>query len=130
MSDIYKQKIVDHYKNPRNFKKLEDFTHKFKVENLSCGDSLEIWLRVDDSGTIEKASFEADGCVITLASGSMLTEKLIGKTLKEVSNYDKNTIVDMLGIELQPSRLKCALLSLEAAQKALSSSDSEIEQLN
>lgn len=126
MSDLYKQKIVDHYKNPRNFGKLKNFTHSQKVENLSCGDVLEVWLSVDDSGTIVDVGFAGEGCVIALASGSMLTEKVLGKPASEVLSYDKNSIVDMMGISMQPVRLKCALMSLEATQKALQTGKSKL----
>jgi nitrogen fixation protein NifU and related proteins len=130
MTEIYKQKMIDHYRNPRNFGKMENFTHSFKVQNLSCGDTIEVWLEVDDNGTIEEATFFGDGCVIALASSSLLTEQIKGKKITEVSNYTSETIVNMLGIELQPARLKCALMSLEATQKALQTGIEKNEQLN
>lgn len=124
MSNIYREKILDHFNNPRNFGKLSKFTHTAKVENLSCGDKIQLWVKVDANETIEKASFEGEGCVISVAAMSLLVEDMLGKKTDEIILYTDDKIVDMLGIRLGPTRRKCAMLSLKVAQKALT--DKEI----
>ena len=112
---IYQDIILDHYRNPRNAKPLTNATHRVKVTNPLCGDEIEFTIRAPHE-TIEAVGYHAKGCAISIASASMLSEELIGKSKEFVLNLDKNTILEMLGIELSPNRLKCALLSLEAAK--------------
>ena len=90
------------------------------MQNLSCGDEVEMFLKVDAKGIIEKASFEAEGCSISIASASMLTEYLVGKNIDDVKLYDYDVVLDLLGIPLTTARLKCAVMSLEAVKKSIS----------
>lgn len=117
--NIYQQQILDHYHNPRHFQKLDDFTHTFKLQNLSCGDEVEIYLKVDKN-KITDASFQGEGCAISIASASLLTDYLIGQTIAAVKSLSVDKVLELLGIQLTTSRLRCAVLPLEAAQKALS----------
>lgn len=117
--DIYAENILDHYRNPRNFGRLKNPTLTVSEINFSCGDKEEIDLKIED-GIIKDIAFRGEGCAISRASASLLTEKLKGKSLKEIKKIGKNQILKLLGIELGPLRLKCALLPLNAIKKALS----------
>ena len=117
-TDIYAEEIVAHYEHPHNKGKLDSASAEFHDFNPLCGDDLTIYLKISD-GKIVDARFEGTGCAISVGSASMLTDMLKGKTIKELEKMGVGTIVDMLGIEPGPARLKCATLSLKAAQKAL-----------
>jgi nitrogen fixation NifU-like protein len=117
---IYRELILDHYQRPRHKGALADATHKTELLNPLCGDKITIYLRVADD-RIVATQFEGSGCAISQASASMLTERLQGVAVELLEKMTKNDILEMLGIELSPNRLKCALLSLETAQKALAS---------
>ena len=110
--DIYRQNILDHYQNPRNFGTLEHPDISAEDSNPLCGDEIRIDLRVKD-GVIEDVRFSGKGCSISRAAASMLTEEIRGKTLEEVKRIGRDDVLEMLGIELGPVRLKCALLALK-----------------
>jgi nitrogen fixation NifU-like protein len=110
--DIYRQNILDHYQNPRNFGTLEHPDISAEDSNPLCGDEIRIDLQVRD-GVIEDVRFSGKGCSISRAAASMLTEEIRGKTLEEVKRIGKDDVLEMLGIELGPVRLKCALLALK-----------------
>lgn len=112
MEDLYRDNIIDHYQNPRNFGTLEHPDISYEDSNPVCGDEIRIDLKIDQ-GRVVDARFAGHGCSISQASASMLTEDIIGKTLDEVKQIDKQYILDLLGIPLGPVRLKCALLSLK-----------------
>jgi nitrogen fixation NifU-like protein len=112
VEDLYRDNIIDHYQNPRNYGTLEHPDISYEDSNPVCGDELRIDLQVKDS-TVVDARFSGHGCSISQASASMLTEEIIGKTLEEVKQIDKQYLLDLLGIPLGPVRLKCALLSLK-----------------
>ena len=112
MEDLYRDNIIDHYQNPRNYGTLEHPDISYEDSNPVCGDELRIDLQVKDN-TVVDARFSGHGCSISQASASMLTEEIIGKSLEEVKQIDKQYLLDMLGIPLGPVRLKCALLSLK-----------------
>ncbi|GAA0519710.1 nitrogen fixation protein NifU [Halorubrum aquaticum] len=116
-SDMYRQQILDHYKNPRNYGELEDpdFTHV--GENPSCGDTIKIEVDLDDDGDrIERVGFTGDGCAISMASASMLSERLHGMTVDELDALDTDDVTEMLGVEISPMRIKCAVLGRQVAQ--------------
>lgn len=113
---IYQDLILDHYRNPRNTGTLQNPSKHIKVSNPLCGDVIEIDMNEKD-GKIEDVKFSGQGCAISQATASMITEYAKGKTKEEIQKLDKDFIVEMLGISLSPNRLKCALLSLEALQK-------------
>lgn len=116
---IYREIILDHYRNPRNFGRIENPTKTVSVNNPLCGDVIHLDLLVKDD-VVENVKFSAEGCAISLASASLLTEHIKGKTKDSLINIDKDFIINMLGVELSPNRLKCALLSLEALRKTIS----------
>lgn len=113
MDDLYREVIIEHYKNPSYRGKLDPHDISFADNNPLCGDHIEITLRLDDKGNVKEALFDGHGCAISQASADLLMESIIGKPLEEVKKLNKQDILDMLGIELGPVRLKCALLSLK-----------------
>ena len=119
MSDaIYKDKIVDHYKNPRNFGSLKNASSSVKENNPSCGDEIEIQMIIEDN-KIKDIKFQGIGCVISVASTSMLTSFIKGKNLEDVQKLTKDDVIGLLGIHLSPVRLKCALLPLNIIRSCL-----------
>lgn len=132
MDDIYRENILDHYKNPRNFGKLKNPTASFSLYNSACGDKITMELRVKNPASpagkqeskvkiIDEIKFSGEGCAISMASASMLTEKVMGENIHKIKKLNMQDILDMLGITLTPTRLKCALLPLEVLQKAINS---------
>ncbi|EMA59050.1 SUF system FeS assembly protein, NifU family [Halorubrum distributum JCM 13561] len=116
-SDMYRQQILDHYKNPRNYGELEDpdFTHV--GENPSCGDTIRMDVDLDDDGeTVEAVRFTGDGCAISMASASMLSERLHGMPVDELDALDTDDVTEMLGVDISPMRVKCAVLGRQVAQ--------------
>ena len=113
MDDLYREVIIEHYKNPGYRGHLDPHDIQFADSNPLCGDQIEITLRTDDSDRITDARFDGHGCAISQASADLLVESIIGKPLEEVKQLDKEYVLDMLGIDLGPVRLKCALLSLK-----------------
>jgi nitrogen fixation NifU-like protein len=113
MEDFYRENILDHYRNPRNKGRLEHPTHTHEENNPLCGDVIRIDLHVNEDNVIDQVRFDGHGCAISQASASMLTEMVQGKTLDEAKALSKEDILEALGIEIGPVRLKCALLSLK-----------------
>jgi nitrogen fixation NifU-like protein len=113
MDDLYRELIIDHYKNPQYRGHLEPNDIHFEDDNPLCGDHIEISLRVDGSGKVTDGRFDGKGCAISQASADLLIESIIGKPVEEVKKLSKQDVLDLLGIELGPVRLKCALLSLK-----------------
>lgn len=120
--NIYQQQILDHYHHPRNSGKPESYTNSAKLQNLSCGDEIEVYLDIKD-GKVTAVHYEASGCAISIASASILSEELIGKSVAELTVLDAEFITDLLGIELTTSRLKCAHMALQAIQQAAMNSN-------
>ncbi|MDH3944017.1 MAG: iron-sulfur cluster assembly scaffold protein [Anaerolineae bacterium] len=113
MDDLYREQIIERYKNPHYRGVLDPHDISYEDDNPLCGDHIRIDLRVDESDIVTEAAFSGQGCSISLASADLLVESVIGKPLEQVKQIDKETLLDMLGIELGPVRLKCALLSLK-----------------
>lgn len=112
MSDLFRENILDHYQHPRCHGTLDDATVTYEDANPLCGDRIRMDVRVRE-GRIETVRFSGHGCSISQAAASMLCEHVEGKTLDEVKNLTREDVLDMLGIELGPVRLKCALLALK-----------------
>jgi nitrogen fixation NifU-like protein len=113
MEDLYREIIIDHYKNPSYRGHLDPHDISFVDDNPLCGDHIQIDLRVDENGRVKEAAFDGHGCAISQASADLLLESIQGKTLDEVKSLNKQDVLDLLGIQLGPVRLKCALLSLK-----------------
>lgn len=114
--------MMDHYKNPRNRGKLVDPTLQSQKKNPFCGDTISVQLKVRD-GKISDIKFDGVACAVTVASASMVTEELKGKTLDELRKLTKDDVLNLLGVELTTSRVKCATLVLEALHGMLESDD-------
>jgi len=113
MDDLYRELFIEHYKDPLYRGHLSPNDISFADDNPLCGDHIEIDLRVDADGKITDARFDGHGCAISQASADLLVESIIGKSIETVKSMNKQHILDMLGIDLGPVRLKCALLSLK-----------------
>ncbi len=113
MDDLYREVIIERYKEPQFKGELDPHDITFEDENPLCGDHIRIDLRVDQDNKITDAAFSGHGCAISQASADLLIESIIGKSLDEIKKLNKQDILDLLGIELGPVRLKCALLSLK-----------------
>jgi nitrogen fixation NifU-like protein len=119
MDDLYREVIIEHYKNPSFRGRLNPHDISFEDSNPLCGDHIVIDLKVDEKGDVTDARFDGHGCAISQASADLLLESIIGKSLEEVKVLNKQTILDLLGIDLGPVRLKCALLSLKVLKAAV-----------
>ena len=117
--DIYRELILDHYHHPRNFGHLENPDVVVEDGNVSCGDRIVMEIKIKGQAIVEDISFSGEGCAIDQASASMLTEKVKGQTIESALALKTEDITEMLGTELTPSRIKCAVLPLEVLQKAL-----------
>ena len=116
-SDMYRQQILEHYKNPRNYGEIEDPTFTHIGENPMCGDTIEMDVVLDDDEqTIEGVAFRGDGCAISQASASMLSQELRGMSVDDLLEMDREDIIDMLGVEISAMRVKCAVLAEKVAQ--------------
>jgi nitrogen fixation NifU-like protein len=113
MDDLYRELIIERYKNPQFKGTLDPHDFSFTDENPLCGDEIRIDLRLDVDQRVKEAAFSGHGCAISQASADLLLESIIGKTLDEVKALNKQNVLDNLGIELGPVRLKCALLGLK-----------------
>lgn len=113
MDDLYRELIIDRYKNPHYRGSLDPHDFAYEDDNPLCGDHIRIELRVDDNNIVTEAVFDGKGCSISQASADLLVESVIGKTVEAVQHLTKEDVLDLLGIELGPVRLKCALLSLK-----------------
>ena len=113
MYDLYREHILDHYQHPRNHGEIEDPDISQEEYNPLCGDRLVLQLKLEDDHVAD-VKFHGEGCAISQASASMLTELVEGKSVDELKALTKEDILDMLGIPIGPVRLKCALLSLKA----------------
>ncbi len=113
MDDFYRDLILDHYKNPRNYGTLDPHDISYEDDNPLCGDRIRIDIVLDEEKRVKDVRFTGHGCAISQASASMLTEEIMGKSLDELRSFDKAALLEMLGIQLSPVRLKCALLALK-----------------
>ena len=123
-SKLYKEKIIDHYKHPRNFKKLRRPTFRFQAANSVCGDEVEVFLK-EKKGKIAEVGFKGTGCAISVAGMSMLSEELIGKSVDEVEKMDSEYMLGLMGMESKSPRVKCATLGLSAVLRALSGEEDD-----
>lgn len=117
MDDFYRDYILDHYRNPRNFGNLENPDVEAEDLNPLCGDQIKMELKVED-GVIRDVRFSGKGCAISQASASMLTEQIKGMNLDDVAKLSKNAVLENVGIGISPTRMKCAMLGLRVVKSA------------
>jgi len=116
--DIYRQHILEHYKHPQNKGVLANATHSAKGTNPMCGDALTLYFTIHN-GTITESAFDGDGCAISVSATSMLTEALKGKSIEDAKLLAPGDIYNMLGVQINPGRVNCALLGYKALNDAL-----------
>jgi len=114
---MYREEILDHYQNPRNTGQLEKGLEA-DGENPSCGDSCHVYVQVEDE-KVTDVKHETDGCAISTAGISVLSQEIIGMRVEKVAELERDWMVDKLGIEISPMRVKCAVLGLKTVQEAL-----------
>ena len=119
---LYRELILDHYKNPRNHGLLEPADARAEGQNPLCGDEISVSVRLGERDVIEEVGFDGRGCAISQAATSMLTDLVKGRTAQEVASMPKEELLDEIGIPLTPVRLKCALLGLGVLKVALNKS--------
>jgi len=119
MDDLYRDEILEHYRRPHNFGTLAHPDVSYEGANPLCGDRMTLMLDLDESGTVTDVAFTGRGCAISQASASLLTDTLRGRTTAELNQLAKDDVLELLGIDISPARLKCALLSLDTLQRAL-----------
>jgi nitrogen fixation NifU-like protein len=116
--NIYGEKLLDHYNNPRNFGELEMADSINELENVSCGDSIKVSVKLAN-GVIDDIKFTGSGCAVAIGTASIFYEFAKGKSIEEIKNYTLENLLDLIGIELTLSRLKCANLCLESLHRAI-----------
>lgn len=119
MDDLYRDEILEHYRNPHNFGTLDQPTTVTEGANPLCGDRITLMLTIDDAGNVQEVAFTGRGCAISQASASMLTDEIKGKPLTEIAQMGKQDVLDNLNIEISPARMKCAMLSLDTLRSAV-----------
>lgn len=129
MDDLYREQIIDRYKNPQMRGSLDPNDFTYEDDNPLCGDRIRIDLRVNSENNIEEAAFSGEGCAISQASADLLTETVVGKSLEEVKGFSKDELIELLGIDLGPVRMKCALLSLKVLKAGVYGLDELEEEL-
>jgi nitrogen fixation NifU-like protein len=110
---IYREQIIDLYEHPLNYGEVEDPNFSYEEDNPLCGDVIRIDVRLDDQDRVAEVAWRGDGCAISQASASLLTEEIKGKTLEEVRAFTNEQLLELVGIPLSMARVKCALLSLK-----------------
>ena len=116
MDDLYREQIIERYKNPLHRGTLDPHDITYEDDNPLCGDRIRIDLRVDGDDIVTDAAFSGQGCSISQASADLVVEYVIGKKLDDVRSLTREDVLDLLGIQLGPVRLKCALLSLKVVK--------------
>lgn len=110
---IYREQIIDLYEHPLNYGQLETADWSYEEDNPLCGDVIRIDVKLDDQNRVAEVAWSGDGCAISQAAASLLTEEIKGMALEDVRNFDKDELLELIGVKLSMARVKCALLSLK-----------------
>jgi nitrogen fixation NifU-like protein len=117
--NMYREQIIDLYQNPLNFGALDSPDFSYEEDNPLCGDVIRISVQLDDNNHVVDVKWEGEGCAISLASASLLTEEIKGLSIDEIKDFSKEQLLDLLGIQLSMTRIKCALLSLKVLKSGV-----------
>ena len=118
MDELYRDQILEHYKRPHNFGPLEEFDLEFEDSNPFCGDEQHMRIRLDEDNRVAEVRFEGKGCAISTAATSLLSDELQGMSREELLRLDKSFVLELLGIDISATRMKCALLGLKVVKGA------------
>lgn len=118
MDELYRDQILEHYKRPHNFGRLSDFDLDYEDTNPLCGDEQHVFIKLDDDGRVSEVSFEGQGCAISTAATSLLTDELEGLTREELLRIPKEDVLELLGIQISATRMKCAMLGIKVVKSA------------